>query len=287
MTLLAIPNVSEGRRDDLVARFTRAAVSAGGAVLDVHSDVAHNRSVLTMAAGEDDLIEACVRLAEATMEIDLRHHHGVHPRVGGLDVCPFVPHGSTTMESAVGAARTTARRIGHELSLPVFLYGKASDRVETRDLPRLRVGGLEGLTRRVAEGLEPDAGPRRVDPTHGVVCVGARGPLIAFNVWLDASLEAAKQIAAQTRSATVRTLGLEIAAGVTQVSMNLVDPHRTNLQDAFDSVAAAAEAAGIDIRAAEIVGLVEERFLPAPDTTVARLLMEPGHSVERALKLVP
>lgn len=286
MTLLAVPNISEGRDSARIAACTSAVVSAGAHLLDVHTDPVHNRSVLTIAAPQQPLIHACVELARAATQIDLRLHDGVHPRLGGLDVCPFVPHGDTMMDEAIGAARSTADRIGAEAGLPVFLYDRAATRTETAALPLLRRGGLGSLAARMEAGLVPDAGPRSVDPARGVVCVGARGPLIALNVWVRASLKEAKELAARARSSTVRALGLEISHGVCQVSMNLIDPATTGIEEAFEAVAKAADAAGIRITDTEIVGLVESRFLPGPETTATRLLMEPGRSVEEALKLV-
>lgn len=285
MTLLAIPNISEGTDQGVIMRCV-AALASTATVLDVHSDATHNRTVVTAAGDGADLIEACLGLAEATKEIDLSVHRGVHPRLGALDVCPFVPHGDTTMPEAIAAAREAARRLGDELDLPVFLYENAATRTDSKDLPGLRRGGLDDLIRRVAGGLEPDEGPRQIDPARGVVCVGARGSLIAFNVWLQAPAEEARRIAGAVRSERVRALGLEIDEEVSQVSMNLIDPESVGVAEAFDAVSAAASDAGLSIRATEIVGLVEQRFLPAPDTTAARLLVEPGRSVEAALELV-
>lgn len=286
MTLLAVPNISEGRDRDMVMRCRDAVASAGAAVLDLHSDEAHNRSVLTLAARAELLVDACVLLAGAASGVDLRVHVGTHPRLGGLDVCPFVPHGTASIGEAVDAARRTGARIGDELGLPVFLYGRAARRVEPVELPVLRRGGLSGLAHRVHDGLLPDFGPQEVDPGRGVVCVGARGPLIAFNVWIDASAETARSIAADVRSPSLRALGMQMPGGVAQVSMNLIDPAVTGIEDAFHAVRARAEAKGGRVVATEIVGLVEERFLPSPETTVARLLTEPSRSVEEALQQV-
>lgn len=286
MTLLAVPNISEGRDPARIAACMAAVVSAGAHLLDVHTDAVHNRSVLTIAAPQEVLINASVELAHAATQIDLRLHDGVHPRLGGLDVCPFVPHGDTAMDEAIAAARSAAVLIGAEVGLPVFLYDQAATRTETAALPLLRRGGLSSLAARMETGLIPDAGPLSVDPARGVVCVGARGPLIAFNVWARASLKEAKELAARARSSTVRALGLEISRGVCQVSMNLIDPATRGIADAFEAVAKAADAAGIRITATEVVGLVEARFLPGPETTATRLLMEPGRSVEEALELV-
>lgn len=286
MTLLAVPNISEGRDAALITRCREAVEQAGAAVLDVHTDEVHNRSVLTITADGAALGEACVQLAMATSAIDLRDHRGVHPRLGGLDVCPFVPHRGTTMDDAIDAARRAAARIGDEAHLPVFLYGRATLGVDPVELPLLRRNGLEGLAQRLRGGLRPDFGPHEIDPARGVVCVGARGPLIAFNVWLDASETDARAIASEIRSPSVRALGMQMTGETAQVSMNLIEPAATGIEAAFEAVRLRAAERGLRVRATEIVGLVEERFLPGPETTVARLLLEPGRTVEEALKLV-
>ena len=282
MTLLAIPNVSEGRDLSAIARFVRAVEAQGARVLDVHSDGDHHRSVLTITGAADALVEGCLALAAATADIDLTSHRGVHPRLGGLDVCPFVPHGSP-MKDAVEGARTTAREIGDRLGLPVFLYGYAATRDATKELPDLRRGGLAGLAEKVRLGIAPDAGPGEIDPRRGVVCVGARAPLIAFNVWLEAGIETAGELAKEVRSASVRALGLMIGEGRAQVSMNLIDPAAVGIEDAFELVRSGAERLRVRVTGTEIVGLVERRFLPSPDATVTRLLVEPGHCLEDRL----
>lgn len=282
MTLLAIPNVSEGRDLEAIARFVRVVEAQGARVLDVHSDAAHHRSVLTITGSGQALVEGCRALAAAASDIDLTRHRGVHPRLGGLDVCPFVPHRSS-MEEAIATARITAEEIGNGLGLPVFLYGRAAPGGTTRELPELRRGGLAALAKKVREGMTPDAGPVEIDPARGVVCVGARGPLIAFNIWIEAGLELAKELASQVRSASVRALGLGIAEGRTQVSLNLIAPDAVGIQHAFEVVRSGADRLGAPIVATEIVGLVERRYLPPPDATVTRLLVEPGHCLEDRL----
>lgn len=284
MTLLAIPNVSEGADAVLLRRMADDIEAAGARVLDVHSDPTHNRSVFTITGEPDRLIRACVGLAGTASDIDLTRHVGIHPRLGGLDVCPFVPHATTSMEVAIDAARRTASLIGDELGIPVYLYGEAATRAETRALPDLRRGGLESLTRRSVTDLPPDAGPGEIDPRTGVVCVGARGPLIAFNIWLAADVAVAKEIAARVRSSTVRSLGLPLPGSRSQVSLNLIDPAATGIEEVFDDVARLAAELSAEIRQTEIVGLVESRFLPDPDAEVARLLVRPGHSLEAVLQ---
>jgi glutamate formiminotransferase len=289
MPLLAIPNVSEGRDSSSITEMVRAVRSAGGRILDLHSDGAHNRSVLTVSGGDDDLITSMAALALASRRIDLRRQTGAHPRLGSLDVCPIVPQ-----EAPLGDAVSVAHRAGQEIAdranLPVYFYGAAALRPETHELPDLRRGGLARLRERIERDLPPDRGPRSIDDRYGVVCVGARGPLIAFNVWIAADEPTAVELARRVRSTGgglpgVRALGLPIdAAPTSQVSMNLTDPARTGIDDVFSALQRVAGELGVTIRATEIVGLVPERFLPDPDAQAARLLMSPGRSIEDALR---
>lgn len=285
MPVVAIPNISEGRDHARISALVSSVTSSGTRVLDVHSDETHNRTVITAAAPTtDDLVDAMVSLADACRDIDLPSHSGVHPRLGGLDVCPFVPH-NETMVAAVAAARTTAGRIGDEVSLPVYLYGAAARRPETRELPALREGGLAGLIRKAERGLVPDAGPRNIDPDSGVVCVGARQALVAFNVWLACGADAAREIATIARIPTaIRALGLRIGENRAQVSMNLVEPERVGIDAAFDMVAREARARGIEVLCTEIVGLPPSRFMPEATKEAARLLIQPGRSLDSALE---
>lgn len=275
--LVAVPNVSEGRDPALVRRLVAAVEDAGARVLDVHSDAVHNRSVLTTAADPATLVDAMAALARAATAIDLSRHSGVHPRLGVLDVCPFVIDGLPA-EVVVDAARAAGRSIADAARIPVYLYGEAALRPECKELPALR---------RNAHGQAPDYGPEVADPRAGLACVGARGPLIAFNVWLRADLLTARRVAAAVRAelagAGVRTLGLDLGGGLAQVSMNLTDPARAGVDDAFAAVAALAAAEGIAVHATELVGLPPERFMPDPDAEAARLLREPGRSLERVL----
>lgn len=284
MPLLAVPNISEGRSAELLEELKAIVAAAGVRVLDVHADPVHNRSVFTLTAENDRLVEGCVALAEAASKgIDLTIHRGVHPRLGALDICPFVPH-EASMEQAVEAARRAAEAIAAGSDLPVYLYGHAATRPATRELPDLRRGGLEALARRATGELPPDHGPATIEMSRGVVCIGARDPLIAFNVWLRADLEEAKEVAARVRSTQLRALGLGISETVSQVSMNLIHPEVVGLEDAFAAVNREAVERGLQVTATEIVGLVPERLLPGPDATVTRLLKQPGHSLEACLE---
>ncbi len=287
MTLISIPNVSEGAREGVVDDLASGVRDAGGRVLDVHRDAVHNRSVLTCTGDAQGIVGSMTELAlKAAGAIDLTHHQGVHPRIGALDVCPVVPH-DEEMGRAVEVARALATSIGGS-GLPVYLYGTAAERPATRELPLIRRGGLEALIRRAAQDLPPDRGPREIDPATGVVCVGARGPLIAYNVWLRCDGPVARSIAREIRTTSggppgIRALGLEIGDGLSQISMNLVEPHITGIDVATELVERAAAARAIELHATEIVGSLEERFLPDQDATAARLLIEPGRSLESLL----
>ncbi|MGD0166300.1 MAG: glutamate formimidoyltransferase [Gaiellaceae bacterium] len=224
--LEAVPNFSEGRDRSTIDAIA-AALAARARLLDVHFDSDHNRSVFTLAGSEHELVSALIEgVAVARARIDLRRHEGAHPCVGVADVLPLVAVRPEDLERARGTALCVSERIGAELGLPVFLYGELAG---GRRLAELRRGRVEGLARRIASGeLAPDFGPRELDPRSGAVVVGARRPLIAFNVNLCGSLDAAKEIAALIREGDshgfvgVRALGLELpGAGQVQVSMNI------------------------------------------------------------------
>ena len=283
-----MPNVSEGRDEIRIRSLHREITDSGARVLDVHSDADHHRTVFTVWGAGPRIETAMSRLAIAAATIiDLEAHSGAHPRVGCLDVCPFVPL-NDNLGPAVAAARRTAEAIGVG-GLPVYLYGAAALRAQTRELPVLRRGGLTALIARAESGLVPDFGPRVISRSSGIVCVGARGPLIAFNAWLRCDLREARAIAAVVRETSgglpgVRALGLVLArSGMSQVSMNLTKPAVTGIDDAFETVAAEARRRNIAVTSTEIVGLVPARFMPDPTREAARLLMKPGRSLESLL----
>ena len=284
MTLLAVPNVSEGRSPSRVRGFTDAIAATGARVLDVHSDAVHNRTVLTVTGPTTSLEAAMLALCLACSYIDLTRHEGVHPRLGGLDVCPFVPH-KTAEAEAVAAAHRAGEVIHDRTGLPVYFYGHAALREATRRLPDLRRGGLPTLVKRAESDLPPDLGDA-IDERTGVVCVGARGPLIAFNVELEAPIEVARQVVRGVRTSTgglpgVHALAFPLEEGRAQVSMNLSDPDTTGIDRAFAEIAGLARSEGSSVVATEIVGLVPERFLPKGEA--ARLLLKPSRSLESVL----
>ena len=260
LPLESVPNFSEGR-DRATLDALAGALSARARLLDVHADADHNRSVFTLVAGEDDLVEALVAaIACARERIDLGRHEGAHPRVGAADVVPVVPVRPADMERAKGAALALAERVGGELDLPVFVYGELAP---GRGPAFLRAEGLEGLRRRVESGeLAPEFGPALIDERSGAVLIGARRPLIAFNVNLRGELESAREIASTIRERDggfpgVRALGLELPrAGCVQVSMNVEDWEAAALHDLVAAIEREAAARGAEVVGSELVGLM-------------------------------
>jgi glutamate formiminotransferase len=261
LPLEAVPNFSEGRDRATIDALAKA-LSARADLLDVHSDADHNRSVFTLVGDDDDLVETLLAGIEvARQRIDLRTHRGAHPRVGAADVVPIVPLRPEDMERARTAALRLAGRVGAELGLPVFLYGRLG---QERGPAFFRRGGIPELERRLAGGeLRPDYGPSGLDPGAGAVLVGARPPLVAFNVNLaGARLEVAREIAAVVREAGggfagVRALGLELpTAGLVQVSMNVEDHEAALLHEILARVEAEAAARGAEVLGSELVGLM-------------------------------
>jgi glutamate formiminotransferase len=252
----------------VISRLVRAVSRPGVRVLDVSSDADHNRTVLTLAGEEDALVPGLLGLFEAALaEIDLRAHEGVHPRLGAVDVVPFVPLGETPMAAAVGAAQRLAVEVARRFDLPVFLYEEAAARPDRRLLASIRRGGFEGLARKLAdEAWTPDFGPLRPHPSGGATVIGARFFLIAWNVILDtADVAVARAIARAVRETggglpAVRALGFYLASrGQAQVSMNLVDFRRTSLPRALAQVREEAAARGARVVASELVGLLPEQ----------------------------
>jgi len=259
-----VPNVSEGRDPARLARVAAAVRATPVTLADVHADPDHHRSVFTFLGEPAAVAAGALALADAVLaEIDMREHRGIHPRIGALDVLPFVPLSDTPMSVAVALAHAVGATLATRHALPVYYYGEAARRPERRALRELRHGEYEGLAARlgVEEG-RPDDGPARFDPRRGAILVGARGVLVAYNVWLASDdLTAARAIAREVRAsggglAAVQALGLPLASrGRVQVSMNLLDHRVTPIPAAYDRVAQAAARRGIAIERAELVGL--------------------------------
>jgi glutamate formiminotransferase len=268
-----VPNFSEGR-DRAVIDAIGEAMGAHARVLDVHADPDHNRSVFTLIGDGDELVESLVAGIEvARSRIDLRRHKGAHPRIGAADVVPIVPLDPGEMGRARALAQELGARIG-ALGLPVFLYDPP-----TRGPAFYRQGGPERLQERIDAGeLAPDFGPSRLDPSAGGVIVGARQPLIAFNVNLRGPLEAAREIAAIVREKGggfpgVRALGLDLpTAGLVQVSMNIEDWHAAPPQVVLSRIREEAARLGVEVAGTELVGLIPAGAATGLDLDDSRLL---------------
>ncbi len=284
--LEAVPNFSEGRDPDVVAALWRA-LSAPARLLDVHVDADHHRSVFTLVGEPDELVETLLAgIACARERIDLRRHEGAHPRIGAADVVPIVPLRSGDLERARETALALAQRVGEELGLPVFLYAAAAD---GRGPAFFRRGGPDELARRIAAGeLAPDFGPRELDPGAGAVVVGARRPLIAFNVNLRGGVDVAREVASVVRESGggfpgVRALGLDLPrAGIAQVSMNVEDWEAAALHEIVARVAAEAEARGAEVLGSELVGLMPAGAALAAAGSALRIA---GFDASRVLEL--
>lgn len=265
MALLeSVPNVSEGRDPATIAEVVQA-FARRGRILDVHSDMDHHRSVVTVVGDEEALVESLLAgIARAAELIDLRGHDGIHPRVGAADVVPIVPIAEAEMPIAIEAAHTLARRVGDEIGLPVFLYGASAD---GRRPAFFRRGGPVELQRRIDEGeLRPSFGPTRLDARAGAVLIGARPLLIAFNIELaTGDLVDARSIAAVVRESSggmrgVQAIGLVLpTSGRVQVSINVIDVDAAPLAAVVERVRKVAAARGVEVGRSELVGLLPER----------------------------
>jgi glutamate formiminotransferase len=283
-----VPNVSEGRDAGVIAAIGEA-FGSHATLLGTHSDRDHHRSVFVLVAGEAGLVDALLAGVAAAVEgIDLRTHVGVHPRVGAADVVPLVPLVPEDMPRAVEAALATARRIGSELGVPVFLYGDAGGGLRPAFFRR---GGLEELRRRVTAGeLASDAGPNQIEPRTGVVLVGARPPLVAYNLELaTGNVAVARDIAAAVRGSSggmpgLQAIGLALASsGRAQVSMNVIDVELAPLHEVVLRVRAEAAGRGTEVVAGELVGLVPERVVRAAERAGVEL---PGVDESQVLENV-
>jgi glutamate formiminotransferase len=283
-----IPNFSEGRRADVVQGIVDAIASAGAHVLDFSLDADHNRSVVTFVGAPEVVQEAMLRGARfALAHIDLTTHAGVHPRIGAVDVVPFVPLYGATMADCVALAHEFGRRAAQELNVPVYFYEAAALRPERTRLADVRRGGYEALRQGIDHDPRwaPDTGPQAVGQGGGMI-VGARGPLIAFNAYLSsADLAVAQAVANALRESggglpAVRALGL-LVGGRAQVSMNLTDYRITGLHEVMTRLDALTHAHGVSVTDTELIGLVPRdallefavRALRLPDAA-RRLVLE-------------
>ena len=267
-----VPNFSEGRRPDVLAALGGAISSAQGVyLLDRTADVDHNRSVFTFAGEPGPVGEALLAAARVAVErIDLRDHTGVHPRIGALDVAPFVPLEGTSWAATIGAAQAFGERLWRELEVPAYLYGWAARAPSRARLENVRRGGFEGLSAAVLDEPErrPDIGGPGLHPSAGATAVGARQFLVAFNVNLRTSdVSVARRIAQLVRESSggypaVKALGLELEdSGLTQVSMNLTDYEETSPSTVFERIRDEAAQDGVEIAGSELIGLIPEAAL--------------------------
>jgi glutamate formiminotransferase len=268
-----IPNVSEGRRADVVEAIAAAIRAVPGVrLLDHSSDVSHNRSVFTMAGDAGPIKQAVLAMyARALPAIDLRTHSGEHPRLGAIDVVPFVPIEGVTMAACVSWAKDVADEVAARFGVPVYLYEEAAADPARRNLEDIRRGEFEGLAAKMAsQGWAPDFGPAAPHPSAGASVIGARMPLIAYNINLNTDrLDVAKKIAAAIRYSSggfryVKAAGFELKdRGIVQVSMNLTNYEKTPIFRVFEAVKREAERYGVSILESEIVGLVPSAALNA------------------------
>lgn len=289
----SVPNVSEARRLDVVDSCISGVARSGATLLDVHRDTDHNRSVFTIAGDASAVAEAAGTLADvAIASIDLRTHSGVHPRVGAIDVIPFVPLTGATLEGCVEIARDFAASLAARHGIPVFLYEAAATAPHRQRLEAIRRGGLHALAERMlTPEWTPDFGPSKPHPSAGVTVVGARLPLIAYNINLATNrLDVAKNIARAIRESSgglrcVKALGLSLAdRNLVQVSMNLTDFRETPMRRVFDAVSDEARRWDVEILESELVGLVPAAAMSDEDARYLRVRDFDGSQVlERRL----
>jgi glutamate formiminotransferase len=268
-----VPNFSEGRREGVITAIRDAAAGvADVTVLDLHADPTHNRMVLTFVGSPEATVEAAFRCAERAAElIDMREQRGEHPRIGATDVVPFVPVAGIGMADCVQLAHELGRRVGDELSIPVYLYAEAARRAERRWLPDVRQGEFEGLRTAIESDPDraPDFGPARLG-SAGATAIGARPFLVAYNVNLaTADIGLARSIARAVRQSSgglpaVQARGMAThEPSVVQVSMNLLDTAVTPLHTAYEAVRSLAAEQGVEVSASEVVGLLPLSVLVA------------------------
>ncbi|MBA2755952.1 MAG: glutamate formimidoyltransferase, partial [Chloroflexi bacterium] len=270
MLVESVPNVSEGRRPEVIDRLAQAITSVSGVfLLDCTSDASHNRSVFTLAGEHDAVSVALERLVEvAISEIDMEAHDGEHPRIGAVDVIPFIPLGDTTLDACVDLARDFGKRIALRFDLPVYLYARAAQRSDREKLADVRRGQFEGLKTEMGQpGRGPDFGPTTIHPRAGAVAVGARPFLIAYNINLASDdVQLAKRIARRVRESggglrRVQANGFEVREPerghplLAQVSMNLLDFAVTPLWRVWDTVRELAAQDGVALLESELIGL--------------------------------
>ncbi|KJS10316.1 MAG: glutamate formiminotransferase [Peptococcaceae bacterium BRH_c8a] len=261
-----VPNFSEGRRPDVVEQIVDAIRGVAGVrVLDYSTDPSHNRAVVTFIGEAGPVKEAAfLGAARAAELINMEQHQGAHPRIGATDVIPFIPIGDTTMDECVTLARELGADMGAKLGIPVYLYESAATRPERKNLPQVRKGEYEGLKEAIGQPeRQPDFGPARLHPTAGATAVGARPPLVAYNINLGTSdVAIAKAIAKSIRGSSggypsIKALGVMIEdRQVAQVTINVCNFQEVSLQRVFETVKCEASRYGVNVIGSEVVGLL-------------------------------
>jgi glutamate formiminotransferase len=283
MTVIeAVPNISEGRRGDVLTALADAVNQVPDVfLLNTSADPSHNRCVLSIVGPPAPLLDALLDIYEVALQsIDLRTHQGVHPRIGAIDVVPFIPIHGASMADCVALTGQLGRAIADRFSVPVFLYGETATRPKHRALEAIRRGQFEGLAEKMTtDGWQPNFGPMAPHPSAGASAIGARGPLIAFNVNLDTDdITAARAVAETIRESSgglssVKAIGVRLEhRGIVQVSVNLTDYTKTPLHRVFAAIKYEATLRGIKIIDSEVVGLMP---MAAMVTTAAELRLEP------------
>ena len=289
-----VPNFSEGRSRDVIDAIVAEARARNVKVLDIESDADHNRSVLTFVGDPEAVKEAALAVSAKAIElIDLNKHQGQHPRMGAVDVIPFIPISDVTMADCIQLTKDFANEYASRFNVPVFLYEEAATRPDRRNLADVRKGEFEGLRVEIGKNPEktPDFGPNAIHPTAGATAIGARQILIAYNVNLATNkLDVAKKIAKQVRGkdgglAAVKALGFELKdRGIVQVSMNMVDYKASQLFKAFELIRTLAESYGVQVLESEVVGLVPMEALTDSAQFYLRLQgFKNGQILERKL----
>jgi glutamate formiminotransferase len=285
-----IPNISEGKRADVLDACAGAIRQASARLLDVKPDATHHRTVFTFAGDRAAVKDAVLALyAQAVPAIDLRQHRGEHPRLGAIDVVPFVPIAGASMADCVDLAREVGAAVADRFQIPVYLYEEAASAPHRRNLEDIRRGEFEGLAAKMTKPeWAPDFGPAAPHPTAGASVIGARMPLIAYNINLATDrLDVAKKIAAAVRHSSggfrfVKAMGVDLAdRGIVQVSMNLTNAEKTPIFRVFETVRREAARHGVSVLESEIVGLVPQSALVA---SAAWYLQLEGFSEDQVLE---
>ncbi|MDT2830381.1 glutamate formimidoyltransferase [Vagococcus carniphilus] len=266
-----VPNFSEGQNEAVINGLVSVAKSVGGVtLLDHSSDASHNRSVFTLVGDEEGIQEAAFQLVKyASENIDMTKHHGEHPRMGATDVVPFIPIKDSSVEECIEISKKVAKKINDELNIPIFLYEDSASTPSRKNLAKVRKGQFEGMPEKLQEEeWAPDFGERKIHPTAGITAVGARMPLVAFNVNLDTSdITIANKIAKIIRASGggfkyAKGIGVMLEdRNIAQVSMNMVNFEGTPLYRTFETIRMEAKRYGVNIIGSEIIGLTPAKAM--------------------------